>query len=184
LRGTHVLVIVMSLPAETASIPTARRNFILQQGLCEPAAGTCGVLYSALLFQPWVVGAWVVLGTILQMPGVFLILGMVLWWCAAAARFNPFDALHNMILGRVRGISLTAAPAPRRFAQFVAGTFALAIGLSLWMGWRVAAYVLEGFFLAAIAALLLGGFCLGSFVYHLVCGRRDFATRTLPWAKA
>src|SRR5829696_1676024 len=121
----------MSVPAETASAPDAQRNFILQQGLCEPAAGTCGVMYSALLFQPWVVGFWVVVGTILQSWIAFVILGVVLWWSAAAARFNPFDAIHNMILGRTRGLALTAAPAPRRFAQFMAGSFALAIGLSL-----------------------------------------------------
>ena len=46
----------------------------------------------------------------------------------------------------------------------------------------MAALVLEGFFMAAVGALLFGGFCFGSFVFYLLRGRADFARRTLPWA--
>lgn len=162
--------------------PDAKRNFILQQGLCEPAAGTCQLLYSALRFQPWLVGPWVVVATILQAPFLFFTLAAVLWWSALAPQLNPFDALYNWSLARSSGITLASAPAPRRFAQFLAGSFAIAIGLSLVLGWRMAALVLEGFFIVAIGALLFGGFCFGSFVFHLLCGRADFAKRTLPWA--
>jgi hypothetical protein len=62
----------------------------------------------------------------------------------------------------------------------MAGTFALAIGVSLLVGWRAAAYVLEGMF---VAALVFGGFCLGSFVFHLLRGRVAFAMNTLPWVR-
>lgn len=99
-----------------------------------------------------------------------------------APQLNPFDALYNWSLARSSGITLSSAPAPRRFAQFLAGSFSIAIGLSLVLGWRMAALVLEGFFIVAIGALLFGGFCFGSFVFHLLCGRADFAKRTLPWA--
>jgi len=37
----------------------------------------------------------------------------------------------------------------------------------------------EGIFLAAVLALTLGGFCLGSFLYHLLRGRGAFARQTL-----
>ena len=127
-------------------------------------------------------GLWVLLATIFQARLAWFALGAVLWLSALLPRLNPFDALHNLSLARRRGVSLTSAPAPRRFAQGMAATFALAIGIMLTLGWRLAAYVLEGMFLAAIAALMFGGFCLGSFVYHVVCGRADFAKRTLPWA--
>ena len=160
----------------------AKRNFILQQGLCDATAEACGRQYSALLFQPWLVGTWVVIAMILQAPLVWFALAAVLWWSALLPRLNPFDALHNLILARRRGVMLTPAPAPRRFAQGMAGAFALAIGIFLTMGWRMAAYVFEGMFLAAIAALMFGGFCLGSFIYHVACGRATFARRTLPWA--
>jgi hypothetical protein len=160
----------------------AKRNFILQQGLSEPAPGTCPLLYSALRFQPWVVGSWVVVAAILQAPVLFFVLAAVLWWSALAPHLNPFDAIYNWTLARSSGITLASAPAPRRFAQFLAGSFAVAIGVSLALGWRMAALVLEGFFIVAIGALLFGGFCFGSFVFHLLRGRTDFAMRTLPWA--
>jgi hypothetical protein len=79
-------------------------------------------------------------------------------------------------------MTLTPAPAPRRFAQFLAGTFAVAIGVSLVLGWHAAALIIEGFLVVAIGALVLGGFCLGSFIFHVLSGRSNFAKRTLPWA--
>jgi Domain of unknown function (DUF4395) len=106
----------------------------------------------------------------------------VLWWSALVPRLNPFDALYNWTLARPGGITLTSAPPPRRFAQFLAGSFALTIGLSLALGWRTTAFIIEAFFLVAVGALVVGGFCLGSFVFHVLCGRTRFAKRTLPWA--
>jgi len=175
----------MALDAEfmhASSGPDTKRNFILQQGLCEPTAGACPRLYSALLFQPWLVGPWVVIGAIFQAPYLFFALAAVLWWSSLVPQLNPFDALYNRTLARSGGIMLGSAPAPRRFAQFLAGSFAIAIGVSLILGWRMTAFILEGFFIAAIGVLLFGGFCFGSFVFHLICGRAAFAMRTLPWA--
>lgn len=122
------------------------------------------------------------MAAILQVPFLFFALTAVLWWSALAPQLNPFDALYNWTLARSSGITFASAPAPRRFAQFLAGSFAIAIGVSLALGWRMAALVLEGFFIVAIGALVFGGFCLGSFVFHLLRGRADFAMRTLPWA--
>lgn len=161
--------------------PDARRNFIRQQGLPEPAAGTSATQYSALLFQPRIVGLWVVAGTIAQSPGLFFALAATLWWSAAAPRSNPFDALYNRTSASATGVTLEPAPAPRRFAQGLAGSFAFAIALSLVVGWRVAAFVLEAFFVTAIGLLVFGGFCLGSYLFHLLGGHADFARRTLPW---
>src|SRR5512144_1476548 len=92
--------------------PDARRNFILQQGLREPAAGTYPTQYSALHFQPRLVGLWIVVATVLQAPRPFFALGAVLWWSALAPRLNPFDALYNRTLARSSGTALTSAPAP------------------------------------------------------------------------
>ena len=166
-------------PSEDSKV---KRNFILQQGLCEPVAGSCPVQYSALQFQPRLVGLWLLLATNLQAQFLFFALAVVLWWSALAPRLNPFDALYNWILAVSRGITLAPAPAPRRFAQFLAGSFALGIGISLILGFHTTAAILQGFFIAAVAALVLGGFCFGSFVFHVLRGRADFAKRTLPWA--
>ena len=87
------------------------------------------------------------------------------------------------IVSTDESVSAGPAPAPRRFAQGMAGTFALAIGIALLAGWRMTAIVLEGFLILAIGALVLGGFCVGSFLFHLLSGRKDVAGRTLPWAR-
>lgn len=161
-----------------------KRNFILQQGFDDPPPESCGVQYPALLFQPRIVLATVVVGILLQSAILFLILSAVLWWSALFPRWNPFDAVFNATFGNRPGaFRLTPAPPPRRFAQGMAGTFALAVGIFLLLGWRVAAIVVEAFFLAAALAIGLGGFCLGSFTFHLLCGRASFALHTLPWAR-
>lgn len=163
--------------------PSAKRNFILQQGLPEPDTGACPLQYSALLFQPRLVALILVVAIVLQSPLLFFLLAAVLWLGAAVPRLNTFDALYNRTLARSRGISLSPAPPPRRFAQFMAGSFATAIGVFLALGWRTTAYVVEGIFVVAVGALAFGAFCLGSFVFHLISGRAGFAARTLPWTK-
>jgi hypothetical protein len=48
--------------------------------------------------------------------------------------------------------------------------------------WFITATVLEVFLGAAIAALIFGRFCLGSYIYHLLRGDNEFAGKTLPWS--
>jgi hypothetical protein len=47
----------------------------------------------------------------------------------------------------------------------------------------VFAYVFEAVFALAAGALAFGRFCLGSFIYHVLTGRGEFARRTLPWIR-
>ena len=134
------------------------RNFVLQQGLEDPDRDAHR-RSEALLFQPRVIGPVVLVGMMLQSPAVFLGLAALLWWCALLPRANPFDALYNLTRGsRPGAIRLGPAPSPRRFAQGMAGTFSLAIGAALLREWWIAGYVLEGFFAAAIVALVFGRF--------------------------
>ena len=86
-----------------SGVPGVKRNFILQQGLQEPPAASCPLQYSALLFQPRLVGLIVLVAVIFQEPRVFLALAGVLWWCALVPRLNPFDALYNVTLARRPG---------------------------------------------------------------------------------
>ncbi len=160
------------------------RHFILQQGFGAPAPGGCSARYSALQFQPRIVALVVVAGAALQDPTIFLALSAVLWWSALLPHWNPFEALYHVTLGaRPGAVRLTPAPPPRRFAQGMAGAFALAIGGALLLDWWLAAFVLEAVLGAAILALIVPGFCLGSFVFHLLRGRTAFALRTSPWAR-
>ena len=162
----------------------AQVNFIKQQGFEGASAGTCDVQYPALMFQPRVIGVLVLAGVLLQASTLFLILSAVLWWSALMPRLNPFDRLYNSLVAARKGRpALTVAPGPRRFAQGMAATFMLLIGVSLLVGWNTLAWVLEGLLLVAIGALIFGAFCLGSYVFHVLTGNGAFAKRTLPWGR-
>ncbi|MBP2674056.1 MAG: hypothetical protein H6Q84_896 [Deltaproteobacteria bacterium] len=162
--------------------PDAKRNFVLQQGLHVAEHENCGLRFSSLMFQPRVVGTVLLAAVILQSPAIFLVLSGVLWWSALLPRRNPFDAIYNRTFGARQGaLRLDPAPAPRRFAQGMAGSFCLAIGTLLLFGAGTASLVLQVLLLAAVAALNFGRFCLGSFLYHLLRGDPDYAMDTLPW---
>jgi hypothetical protein len=162
--------------------PDTRRNFILQQGLDAPAQEGCPVRFSALMFQPRLVGLFTLLAVILQSPTIFLVLSGILWWNVLIPRLNLFDVVYNRTLANRSGaVHLEPAPPPRRFAQGMAGSFALTIGVLLLLQLGTAAIVVQVLLLAALAALIFGRFCLGSFLYHLLRGRSDFAIGTLPW---
>jgi hypothetical protein len=139
--------------------------------------------YPALMWQPRVIGVLVLVGLATQSPAWFLTLSALLWWSAVLPRLNPFDAAHNALVATPKGRPrLGPAPAPRRFAQAMAAMSMLAIGLSLLHGWTKLAWPLEGLLFAALVALILGRFCLGSYVFLLLTGHGGFARRTLPWA--
>jgi hypothetical protein len=99
-------------------------------------------------------------------------------------KLTPFDRLYNSLVAARKGRpALTAAPGPRRFAQGMAATFMLLIGVSLLAGWNTLAWILEAILLVALGALIFGAFCLGSYVFHLLIGHGEFVKRTLPWSR-
>jgi hypothetical protein len=158
-------------------------NFVRQQGFEEASSQDCGFRFPALMWQPRAMGVLVLVGLLLQSGAWFLALSAVAWWGALLPRLNVFDVLYNRLVAKPKGRApLTPAPAPRRFSQGMAGTFMLAIGLSLLAGWSRTAWTFEALLVVALAALLVGRFCLGSFLYLLTTGRSDFALKTLPWA--
>ncbi|MGH9868988.1 MAG: DUF4395 family protein [Candidatus Polarisedimenticolia bacterium] len=163
---------------------TAEVNFVRQQGLRNASPDDCALQYPAMMWQPRLLGALVLAGVLFQSWRWFLGLTALLWWNAALPRLNPFDALYNVLAVKPKGFPLLGpAPAPRRFAQAMAGTFMLAIGLSLLAGWRGVAWAIEALLLGALGALIFGRFCLGSYLYLLLTGQGEFANRTLPWAR-
>jgi len=161
-----------------------RINFIKQQGFERADASSCDSLYAALMFQPRVVGLMVLASVLLQAWPLFLVLSAVLWWSAVVPELNPFDRLYNALASTRNAVpGLIPAPAPRRFAQGLGGTFMLLIGLFLRSGPATPAWVLEAFVVVAIGLVIVGRFCLGSFVFHLLSGNGQFARRTLPWGR-
>jgi hypothetical protein len=163
---------------------TAELNFIRQQGFRDASAGSGSIQYPALMWQPRIIGVLVLLGVVLQSWAYFFVLWVLLWWNAAVPRLNPFDVLYQVVVSRPKNLpSPGPAPSPRRFAQAMAGSFMLAIGIALLAHVRTLAWSLEAVLLAALGALIFGRFCLGSYVFHLVSGQAHFANRTLPWSR-
>src|SRR5262245_14594557 len=111
----------------------SRNWFIRQQGFS--ASESNDSFYSALMLQPRLIAGLIAIGVLLQSPLLFLGLSAVLLWSALAPTRNPFDAIYNYTVAYRRGLRpLGAAPAPRRFAQGMASTFAIAIAASLFAG--------------------------------------------------
>src|SRR5262249_43303180 len=130
----------------------AQVNFVKQQGFQDATPRTCNIQYPALMFQPRVIGALAAVGVLLQAPWLFLALSAVLWWNAVLPALNPFDGVYNRLIAAGKGaLPLPPAPAPRRFAQGMAATFMLIIGLSLLAGRSTLAWVFEAMLLAALA---------------------------------
>lgn len=160
----------------------AERQFVRQQGVPDVSAANCA--YPALMFQPRLLAGLFLLGVVLQSALVFLVLAGVLWWNALVPTRNPFDALYNLAVARRRGLPLlTPAPAPRRFAQAMAGSLLGGVGIALLAGWHGVAWTLEGLVAVALGALVLGKFCVGSYLFHVLRGEASFANRTLPWSR-
>jgi len=148
-----------------------KESFVRNQGFQDVTLQTCTSRYPALMWQPRVMGVLVLIGLVVQSAPYFLALSMLLWWNALLPRLNPFDALHNRLVARPKGLlQLGSAPGPRRFSQGMAGTFMLAIGLSLLFGRDTLAWVLEALLAVALVALVFGRFCLGSHIFLLLTG--------------
>jgi Domain of unknown function (DUF4395) len=145
----------------------SRLQFIRQQGF--EAVPSDNHLYSALMFQPRIIGGLVVFGIVSHSPWLFLVLSAVLWWNALVPTRNLFDAIYNHTVAGPRGLPrLGAAPAPRRFAQGMAGTLAIAIGAALMLGATTAAWIFEALFSIALMVLIFARFCVGSCAYHVL----------------
>ena len=143
----------------------SKDDFIREQGFT--TEGCREGLYSALMFQPRAITGLVIAGVVLQSPWLFLALSAVLWWSALVPSHNPFDALFNhAIAERMRLARIPAAPPPRRFAQTMAGTFAMIVAMALFAGASPAAWLLEGVFVAATMSVVVRRLCLPARMYH------------------
>ena len=163
---------------------SAKLNFIEQQGFISSSGPGCELQFSALMFQPRLLGGFVLVALIFQSWVLFLTLSAILWWNVSVPALNPFDAVYNSFIAGPKGLqSLTPAPGPRRFAQGMAATFMLCIGLFLFFKFQILAWIFESLLVVALSSLIFGKFCLGSYVFHLIKGRVAFANRTLPWVR-
>ena len=142
-------------------------RFIRQQGFSGEQFPDS--FYTALMLQPRIVGCLAAAGVLLQSAWLFLALSAVLWWSALVPARNPFDAIYNHVVAPRRGLApLDTAPKPRRFAAGEAGTVALAIGMALFAGATITAWIIEGVFIGGVISVVFADFCLGAYTYHLL----------------
>lgn len=146
--------------------------FVRGQGFRDAEESECASKYNALMFQPRLIGILVAAGIVLQRADLFLALSALALWSAAVPPLSPFDGLYNRLVAAPRNLPrLSPARPPRRFAQGMAGTFLLLIGISLLLGWQTAAWVVEAMMAGALVALLFGRFCVGSYIFDLLFSR-------------
>ena len=163
---------------------SAKINFIEQQGFIRSRGPACELQYSALMFQPRLLGSFVLVALIFQSWVLFLMLSAILWWNVTIPALNPFDAVYNKFIAGPKGLQqLTPAPGPRRFAQGMAATFMLGIGLFLFFKLQTLSWIFESLLVVSLSSLIFGKFCLGSYVFYLIKGKVAFANRTLPWVQ-
>ena len=125
--------------------------------------------YTALMLQPRVVASVVTIGVLFQSAWAFLGLSAALWLSTLVPSLNPFDALYNHFVGYPRTLRLlTTPPAPRRFAQGMAGSVALVIGVALLAGVAIVAWVFEGMLFVASMAVVFRDSCAGADAYYLL----------------
>ena len=123
-------------------------------------------LYVALMFQPRTIACVLALGIALQSAWLFLALSAVVWWGTVVPTGNVFDAAYNRLIAFPRGLApIPVAPAPRRFAQSMAGTAALLIGLALLLGATKTAWFFEGLFAIGTTSVVVGRICAPAGVY-------------------
>jgi Domain of unknown function (DUF4395) len=142
-------------------------RFLRQLGVTTPNPDR--TVYEALMFQPRIIGSLTLVGVLLQNPWLFLTLSAVLWWATLVPRQNLFDATYNAVVALPRGRPrLGVSLAPRRFAQSMAATVAMLIGVALVKEAVGAAWILEALLAAGVMAAIFGDFCGAAQLYtHL-----------------
>ena len=162
----------------------AKYKFIQQQGFEGENIKSAEVLYNALLFQPIIVGSFMLIGILRQSAVLFFVFGLILWINTLLPSLNIFEIIYNATFRLMRNEPrLKPAPMPRRFMQGMAGTLMLGAALTLFLGWNGFSWLLQGFIAVAFAALLFGKFCVGAFIYHYITGNAQFANTTCPWSE-
>lgn len=152
-------------------------RFINQLGF--PGSQFPDSFYTALMFQPRAIGVVVLLGVWLQSAWPFASLATVLWLSTWLPSLNPFDAVYNQAIAYPRGLrELSAPPAPRRFAQGLAGSVAMVIAIALFLDARLVAWLFQGLFIVALLAVVFRDNCAGAEVY-LRLKRRTPATAVI-----
>jgi hypothetical protein len=144
------------------------------------AQGFCGLDNQALAeLAPWLRWTYT-LGTLVTLIGVTLMSPVILWSLAAITSvgiflpFHPFDLLYNYGMRHITHTRPFPNSGPQRHFIFVVATvWLIATGWSFYIGADIAGIAL-GVLLILVGALAsITNFCIPSFIYNTVTGRRS-----------
>jgi hypothetical protein len=144
------------------------------------AQGFCGLDDETLAeLAPWMRWTYT-LGTLVTVIGVALMSPGVLWTLAAITSlgivlpFHPFDLLYNYGARFVTGTGPFPNSGPqRRFLFVVATVWLIATGWVFSVGADVAGIALGTALIVVGALASITNFCIPSFIYNTVAGRRS-----------
>lgn len=151
---------------------TRVRRLVEMQGFLGLDDATVIEIEPWLRLSPFICMSWVAAATIAQSAAalftlvVFAVLGAVL-------RNHPFDAIYNHGIRHVLGTDrLPRYRAPRRFACAVASVWITATGAAFATGATTLGSVLGGVMVAVAMVPVATGFCVPSYLYTRIAGRR------------
>lgn len=140
--------------------------------------------FRILLFQPIIIGSFVLIAILTQERWIFFLSGILLWFNTILPQANPFERFYDATTGRRKKYPpLPPAPPPRRFMQGMSGTLMVLAGIFIAQGWLILAAITQVLIAMAFSALLFGKFCVGAYLYHCLTGNARFANTTSPWSR-
>ncbi|MFQ5798217.1 MAG: DUF4395 domain-containing protein [Bacteroidota bacterium] len=156
-----------------STIGSFTRSCIHAQGFSAFSDEEIVRLNLALRFTPAVCSVLMIVGLAWQLPVLLFVLAAIGWIGAAFARGNPLDWLYNVLVQPlIGGAVLPPNPPGRRFSCAIGGTLAAGAALAFLGGLNALAYILGGFVVAASLTVATTHWCLGSWIYGLMFGKR------------
>ncbi len=149
------------------------RSCLTMQGYGELSNGERRALWLGLRFSPVLCFAGIALGVVLASPALLLAMAAMAFVGGFVSPRHPFDYVYDAALRPLLGgPNVPPSPAPRRFACQLATPWIVAIAIAFGVGAPVAAWILAVPLLLVAATVATTNWCLPSFIYGLLHGRR------------
>jgi hypothetical protein len=126
-----------------------------------------------LRFTPGVSTALVVIGLVLQSPVWLGAMALVALCGALLPSGMPIDLVYNLGVRHLfNAPPLPPTPRPRQFSYVLSATLLAGSAVSLYYGLSALGFVLGGMVVVGGAILTTSLWCLGSWYYRLIFGRK------------
>lgn len=130
-----------------------------------------------LRFTPGVSTALIVIGLVLQSPVWLGAMALVALSGALLPRGMPIDLVYNLGVRHLFSAPpLPPTPRPRQFSYALSATLLAGSAVSMYYGLSALGFILGGMVVVGGAILTTSLWCLGSWYYRLIFGRRVAGT--------